>query len=444
MPASTTVLICGLGITGQSIVRYLASEANLLVTDTRLETSPEIARIAEQLSSKSDQLKVVKVSELATHWAEITEMYVSPGLPLSHEIVQKALEEDIPVRGDIDLFLDRVDKPVLAITGTNGKTTVVSLITELLASRGFISVGNIGTPVLDGLQRRASGFVLELSSFQLERLKSPIFKVATCLNVTADHLDHHASFDEYLNAKQRIYENCETVIYNAKDELTVPQNTVGRQSIAINDDPKWRVESGGVVIAGEFVPASELSLTGEHNLFNIVVSAACAHCMGVSIEEMLPVLRFFKGLPHRQQLIKVDSGVTLIDDSKSTNVASTVAAIQAFSCARRPLVLLLGGDSKGVDLSPLTNATLTTDLVVLYGQDAYRFKEIMDSTVVVHIAKTFEQAIRTSIECAGSEGTILFSPACASFDMFSNYVERGRSFCAIARRLLDPTTRDCH
>ena len=427
-------LVFGLGLTGTSIVHYLPDKSNVLVTDTRLSKDSKVSTRAEQLQQQYPSLNVVEPTELTEHWSDIHTLYLSPGIPLTHHLVAEAVASRLLVKSDIDLFLDEIDCPVIAVTGTNGKSTVVSLTAELLKSRGFVPVGNIGIPALDAISKAHAGYVLELSSFQLERITNPRFTVATCLNITEDHMDHHKSFQSYVESKHRIYENSEIAIFNGSDEITKPRTH--ENALAINENPDWSVSTDGIVLAGRKVLAHELGLKGIHNHFNLVVAAASAYQLGMSVEEMLPILRSFQGLPHRLADVGTFSGITFINDSKATNVGSTLAALSATRTYPKPLVLMLGGDSKAQELGPLELVVKKdVDHLVVYGRDQHRFGDLLSKYVPLSCAQDFEAAMKVAIDHACRRGTVLLSPACASFDMFENYEDRGQTFCSLAQRL---------
>ena len=427
-------LVFGLGLTGTSIVHYLSDKSKVLITDTRLSEDSKVRTRAEQLRQQYPSLNVVVPTKLSEHWSDIHTLYLSPGIPMTHHLVAEAVASRLTVKSDIDLFLDEIDSPVIAVTGTNGKSTVVSLTAELLKSRGFVPVGNIGTPALDVISKAHAGYVLELSSFQLERITNPRFTVATCLNITEDHMDHHESFQKYIESKHRIYENSEVAIFNGIDEITKPR--AHENVLAINENPDWSVFGDGIVLAGHKVLTDELGLKGRHNHFNLVVAAASAYQLGMSVKEMLPILRTFQGLPHRLSDIGTFSGITFINDSKATNVGSTLAALRATRTYPKPLVLMLGGDSKAQKLSPLEHLVKKdVDHLVVYGRDQHRFSDFLSNYVPLSCAQDFEGAVKVAIDHAHRKGTVLLSPACASFDMFENFEDRGQTFCTLAKRL---------
>ena len=432
MSQQSGVLVVGLGITGSSVIEHLAKSVQILATDTRLEHDPRIKKQAAKLEKKHANLKVISPRVLSQHWCSLETAFISPGIPLDHPIVRAAKSNGLAIQSDLDLFLQNLTCPTIAITGTNGKSTVVALTAALLESSGYVAAGNIGVPVLEYQDRKPSGVVLELSSFQLERMSRFGFNVAACLNISQDHLDHHTSFAEYLEAKHRVYQSCELAIYNADDPLTIPR--LSTTSIAINRNDQWCVRNDGVVLKGRFIPESEISLKGTHNRYNVVVAAACALHMGLALEDILPVLQNFRGLPHRLEEVESRHGITCINDSKSTNVASTIAALNVLSEKSRPRVLMIGGDSKMLNLTPLESEVQAhADHVILYGKDACLFKKALGSSVPITHADSFEEATLSAISIAKPEGTVLLSPACASFDMFENYMARGLKFREIVR-----------
>ncbi len=314
-------------------------------------------------------------------FAAADRIVVSPGLPTSHCLLKAARERGIPLVSDIELFSEHAAAPIVGITGTNGKSTVTALTGELLRASGLdVGVGgNLGEPALDLLGPDRDAYVLELSSFQLERLNAGRFAIAANLNVTPDHLDRYPDLASYAASKQRIFEGCDVAIYNRADPLTTPKEAVGRLVSVGLDAPSrdgWGiVEYGGeryLASFGErYLDVESLGIRGEHNEFNALAAMALAKAAGGDPASWLQTLRDFKGLEHRSQTVAVVDGVTYINDSKATNLGACVAALEGLGDTRRHIVLIAGGDAKNADLSPLREpVSKYVRHVVTLGKDA--------------------------------------------------------------------------
>ena len=427
-------LIVGAGLTGRSLLSFLHEKCDLWVTDTRVESNPEIQHFHSILSAEFPSARFIKPSELEDLLPLATTAYLSPGIPLNDPITGVLDLCGAVVSSDIELFLANTNAPVLGVTGTNGKSTVTTLLGDLLAPHGFRTGGNVGVPVLDLLDDFARGYVVELSSFQLERMPSPRLKVATILNITDDHIDHHGSFDAYAASKHKIYENCETAVFDGSDPITLPNHPV--DSIAVNATHKWCVLDQSVVIDGDEINKMELSVLGDMNYLNVVIASAMAKIMGATTQELIEGSKRFKGLPHRTQLVSEIDGVSFINDSKATNVAATVAALTSLSNSSKSVVLLAGGDGKGVSFQSLAEpAKQFVKAAVLFGRDAELLGSALEQSNPIHYADSFEDAFANAHQLAESGDTVLLSPACASFDMFANFQERGNTFEKLVRQL---------
>lgn len=428
-------MVLGLGNTGISVIRHLQSkEGHVHACDSRL--GRQTGQIPHLSTVRTDfpNVKIVPPRRFAKAVADFSRVVASPGLALDDSLLKFAEIERVPIVGDIDLFLDEVDVPVIGITGTNGKSTTTMLVGEMLCAKGYQVCGNIGLPVLDALSSNAAGYIVELSSFQLERLNRAQFDVAVITNIAEDHLDHHSSMAQYIASKKRIYEDCEFAVYNGRDSRTRPQSD--RPGIAVDGDLDWRVVEQGIVVAGTLIPSDRLALRGKHNHFNLVAASAVAHHMGANLDTIEHVARTFKGLAHRTQLIAIVDDVEYINDSKATNVAAAVASIHGMSAGGRDLILIAGGDSKNADFSKLAEAIGEhVRHVVLFGRDASRIAEHLHS-VEFEFANSLETAVTRARELAVPDTCVMLSPACASYDMFENFEQRGTSFAAAVRGLM--------
>jgi len=449
MTASTTqgkALIVGLGRSGLSAARHLAARGwQLAVTDTRAEPpgAADLARIAPQVSCRFGGFdsKLLEGADMVV---------ASPGVSLAEPLLREAKSRGIDVVGDIELFAREVRTPVVGITGTNGKSTVTTLVGRMAARAGVnVAVGgNLGTPALDLLEgAEPSLYVLELSSFQLETTSSLPLQAAAVLNLTDDHLDRYADMASYGAAKARIFMRCDVAVINLDDpNVTSMPATAGVSSeqrvrgfsIAGHQDADYSLaehEGGGwLAIAGEPVlPVASMRLPGLHNAANALAALALGDAVGLPREAMLAELREFTGLPHRSQWVGEHHGVRYINDSKGTNVGATLAAVGGMP---GPLVLIAGGDGKGQDFSALTLALVgKLRFAALIGRDAERVAEALAPVCPTHIYASLEEAVVGASEQARAGDTVLLSPACASLDMFRDYAHRGEVFAAAVTRL---------
>lgn len=429
-------VVIGLGATGYSCVRHLASTDALGVIDAR----PRPPYLDEVRRNYPD-VAVIEASDWRDYLARAKRAVVSPGVALDDPLVGMARAAGVPLTSDVQLFLEAAqDVPAVGVTGTNGKSTVTTLVGELINATGVRAGvgGNLGTPALDLLHRDCDIYVLELSSFQLERLDCPGLAVAALLNVSPDHLDRHAGLDAYAASKRRIYTGAARLVYNADDPRTVPGESGDPRvpSIALNGEPRWRLDGDALVIDGRRLAAASLGLRGRHNQLNALAAAAIVHQAGMPVDER--VLAAFRGLPHRSVLVAEIDRVAYIDDSKATNVGACQAALDGFGDGRRNIVLIAGGDAKGADFNALAPYLRRhVSRLVLLGRDANRIAEPVAQDVPSLRAVDMAQAVRLCRASARPGDTVLLSPACASFDMYADYNARGDDFAAHVRALRD-------
>ena len=422
------VLVLGLGDTGLSVARWVGRQGGTpRVADTRA-APPRAGDYAGELRTGPFGSELLEGIDL---------LCISPGLPLDAPVVMEAVQRNIPVAGDVELFAWQNASPVLAVTGTNGKTTVTALTGHLLRSAGIDCevAGNIGPAALEARMKRdapPAAWVLELSSYQLETTWSLEPRAAAVLNLTEDHLDRYTGLDEYAAAKARIFQGSGLQVLNRDDFRVMAMAQPGRRFVtfglsALQD---WGVQEGRLVRNGEpIIDVTELPIRGWHNAANALAACALASTFNVSAEDLRGGLRTFKGLPHRLELVAVRRGVEWYDDSKGTNVGATLAALQGLA---RPTVLILGGEGKGQDFSPLVPAVAQFAAhVLLIGRDA----QLIRKAVGGEICATLEEAVRRAAELARAGQAVLLSPACASFDMFRDYKHRGEVFAAAVRGL---------
>jgi UDP-N-acetylmuramoylalanine--D-glutamate ligase len=422
------VLVLGLGDTGLSVARWVERQGGTpRVADTRA-APPRAKDYAGELCTGAFSPGLLDGADLVC---------ISPGLALDQPLVIEARNRGIPIVGDVELFAWQNASPVLAVSGTNGKTTVTALTGHLLRSAGVDCevAGNIGPAVLDALMRRSAppaAWVLELSSYQLETTWSLAPRAAAVLNLTEDHLDRYAGLEAYGAAKARIFQGSGVQVLNRDDARVMAMALAGRKRVTfgLGQDADWCIREGALAFADRrIIDATELPIRGWHNAANALAACALASALHVPFEALKAGLRSFKGLPHRLQLVAVRRGVEWYDDSKGTNVGATLAALQGLAS---PAVLILGGDGKGQDFSPLAPAVARhARRVLLIGRDA----PLIRKAVGGEICATLDEAVQRAAQLACPGDAVLLSPACASFDMFRDYKHRGEVFAAAVRRL---------
>lgn len=438
-------IIVGLGITGLSVARYLAGRGlSFAVADTRAEP-PGLDQLKRFAPMADLYLGEPLDADLLCGAAELI---VSPGIALATPALQQASAAGVSIVGDIELFAREAQAPIVAITGSNAKSTVTTMVGEMARSAGKrVAVGgNIGTPALDLLDMKADLYVLELSSFQLETTDRLNAEVATVLNLSEDHMDRYPGLPAYHQAKHRIFRGAHQVVFNRDDALSRPliADQLSCFSFGFSrPDLKafgLRQEGGELCLAYEFtalMPVRELRIRGAHNQSNALAALALGHAVGLPMDAMLETLRTFTGLPHRCQWVGKHGGVDYYDDSKATNVGAALAAIEGFAADMTgKLVLIAGGDGKGADFAPLRGPVAQhCRAVVLLGRDAARLEETFADSVPVIRVQSLDEAVTSAARAASSGDVVLLSPACASLDMFRNFEERGRLFAAAVGRL---------
>jgi UDP-N-acetylmuramoylalanine--D-glutamate ligase len=442
----SSAVIVGLGRTGYSAAAYLRARGwQVALTDTRREP-PELAR----LRALDPQITVRAGGLDASLLDRAVCVIASPGVPLSDPFFGAARRRGLEVIGDIELFALAVDAPVAGITGTNGKSTVTTLVGRM-AQRAEWRVrvgGNLGEPALDLLAAAQRDplptqlYVLELSSFQLEATHSLHPRAATVLNVTPDHLDRYASVAEYAAAKARIFARCDVAVVNLDDPLVrsmpTPGQTVIGFSLQERSDADYRLTGAPgaqwITHRGERLLAlAQLRIKGLHNAANALAALAVGEALGIEPAAMLTELEEFPGLPHRTQWVRELAGVTYVDDSKGTNVGATSAAVAGLP---GPLVLIAGGDGKQQDFTPLA-AVLRGKVrhAVLIGRDREALARVLEPLCPCERCDSLPEAVRAAARAARPGDMVLLSPACASLDMFRDYAHRGRVFTEAVQEL---------
>ncbi|MCW9699411.1 UDP-N-acetylmuramoyl-L-alanine--D-glutamate ligase [Avibacterium sp. 20-129] len=426
------ICVVGLGKTGLSCVEYLlAQQAKVRVMDTRQSPAG-----VEQLGKNV----LVHTGSLNSQWLLESDMIViSPGLAVKTPEIYTALQAGVEVVGDIELFCRAADKPIIAITGSNGKSTVTTLVAEMAKAAGLkVGMGgNIGIPALSLLEQHHDIYVLELSSFQLETTYSLKAVAATVLNVSEDHMNRYVDLEDYRQAKLKIYHHCQTAVINAEDPLTQQEGSLrAKKQVSFaeyNADYWLKTENGKQYLMAYdevILPCDEIRLTGRHNYMNALAAIALAQSAGINLQGICTALREFTGLDHRFQLAHLAQGVRWINDSKATNVGSTVAALTGLQVAGK-LYLLLGGDGKGADFSELT-ALINQPHIECYcfGQDGAKLAQLSTQS---HLFDTMEQAIEDFRAKLKEGDMVLLSPACASLDQFASFEKRGEEFTRLAK-----------
>jgi UDP-N-acetylmuramoylalanine--D-glutamate ligase len=426
-------LVVGLGATGLSIARYM--QRNDIVA-TYFDSRDQPPGIEELKEICPDAKVMLGGSRLPR---SIERIIASPGVSDSHPLIAKALKKKIEVVSDIELFAEAANAPVIAVTGSNGKSTVTTLLYHMCRSDGreVLAGGNLGEPALDLLiQEQPDVYVLELSSFQLHRTQNLPAEVAVLLNVAADHLDWHADENEYRQAKYRVFREARAAVINRADEaaakfaercdrvvsfgLDAPED--GHYGLRVDADQTYLARGETLLLS-----TRELAMYGLHNQLNALAALAAGDLLGLDMAAMLQVLIEFPGLPHRMQFVARIGAVDYINDSKATNVAAAVASIESIDTM---LVLVAGGDGKGGDFSDLAGAVENKlRAAVLIGTDAEKIAHALDTVMPVSFADTMGAAVSMAAKFAESDDTVLLAPACASLDQYSNYMERGDAFC---------------
>ncbi|HHF3064679.1 TPA: UDP-N-acetylmuramoyl-L-alanine--D-glutamate ligase [Vibrio diabolicus] len=427
-----SVVVVGLGITGLSVVKHLRKNQPQLVVkviDTRVNP-PGAERLPEGVQLHSGGWN--------TDWLSDADLIVTnPGIALATPEIQAVLAKGTTVVGDIELFAWAVQKPVIAITGSNGKSTVTDL-TGVMAKAAGLDVGvggNIGVPALDLLEHDADLYVLELSSFQLETTSSLKLKAAAFLNLSEDHMDRYQGMSDYRQAKLRIFDHADLAVVNRDDQETFPDAemplvTFGSDNqdfgLEVDGNRTWLLDHGQRVVASD-----ELKLVGKHNLSNALVALALLKAADVNYHNALNALKNYTGLTHRCQVVADNQGVKWVNDSKATNIASTMAALSGLESTGK-LYLLVGGVGKGADFSPLKPIFATLNLqLCCFGADGDDFMPLHESAIRFDTMEDVIQQVSSQLKPGDM---VMLSPACASFDQFDNFMARGDAFAALVQK----------
>lgn len=446
---SKNIVILGAGLTGISCARFFhRHDITFSINDSREDFFSRIA----------DEESLIGKLCIDGQWngdliASADVLVVSPGLDLNANPLSTLINSNTEVIGDVELYCQLTSTPIIAVTGSNGKSTVVSLLEHVGKSLGkeVALGGNIGEPVLDLLSKVSiessiessstlDMLVLELSSFQLETLKSMKADAATVLNVSDDHLDRHKTIENYAAIKQRIYAQAKTAVINRQDSLTKVAASANKQIVSFGIDKPCTGEFGLIKESGKtflafgdkcLIAVDELPLAGQHNALNYLAVLALGLQVNWPIDQMVASLQGFGGLAHRCERITSNDNVHWINDSKATNVGATIAAIEGLAPMLKPssqLILIMGGEGKGADFSPLKEAfSQHVAKVIAIGKSGKDLVSLSEHGVFVDSLK---EAVDEAKKLAKAGDTVLLSPACASIDMFTNYIARGEAFVA--------------
>lgn len=436
---NSKVVIVGLGVTGLSVAHFLSRLGiNFAIVDSRQKPPLNDELLAEMpdvavFTGGFDQ----NVFDVASH------IIVSPGVSMEEPIIQETIAAGVQPLSDIDLFSCGVSEPIVAITGSNGKSTVTTMLGDMAEEAGLrVAVGgNLGTPALNLLTEKAELYVLELSSFQLERTSQLNAVAATVLNISADHQDRYVSMEDYVAQKRRVYAGDGVMVVNVECSYTEASLQPDRAIISFGLQKKadYNVietsEGSYLAVHGRPILAvSKLLVSGVHNQANALASLALGGVIGLSEEAMCTALHRYKGLKHRVQYVANIAGVTWINDSKATNVGACVAALQGFK--DNSVLLIAGGDAKAADMSdlvPLLKVKVKT--LLLIGKDSPLIRRAVNDCIPVLDIGTLKKAVAKAREIAQPGDTVLLSPACASMDQFADYKERGRVFEAAVKAM---------
>ena len=429
-------VIVGLGKTGLSCFRYLSNQGlNVAITDSR-EEPPELLELKAEFESASVYLGQINEQVLLAS----DQIILSPGVSLDNKSIKLSIENNIPVFGDIELFCQKAQAPIIAVSGSNGKSTVTTIVAEMTRLAGLKTYvgGNIGIPALDLLSDSTPDlYVLELSSFQLETTYSLNAHASVVLNVSPDHMDRYSSLKDYVNTKKRIYSGQGLMVLNKDEEyihsiIDSKRDTIyfslgapeGENFGLINHNNEVWLSQGNEKIINK----NQLKIKGEHNISNALAAMALAGAVNVPTNIMADVLKNFTGLEHRCQLVREIDNVSWYNDSKATNVGACIASITGL-CELGNIILIAGGDSKGADLSGLNPIVKKyIKRVFLFGIDANKLADVMGSDVDKEFVNNMNEAVKGASKIADPDDIVLLAPACSSLDMYKNYQQRGDAF----------------
>lgn len=436
-------LVVGLGRTGLSVVRFLAGKGIAVAVNDSRDIPPGL----DEIKHDYPDVACFTGGFNDAAFSSADRLIVNPGLSVKEPVIQNAVKRGVEVIGDIEVFARFVDAPVIAITGSNGKTTVTTLLADMAGAAGINAGvgGNIGTPALDLLDKGYQLYILELSSFQLETLTSLSPRAAVVLNITEDHMDRYSGIADYAQAKSVIYQQAQHAIVNADDARVMSMPVAGQVTefslakpvsdnqfgICQHDNSQWLCHGRQLLL-----DTSELLIAGSHNHANALAALAIGYAAGFDLQAMLQALKEFKGLPHRTQFVAEINQVRFYNDSKATNVGASIAALNGFDNLQGRSVVILGGDCKKADFAPITPVIeRCCRAVVLLGRDQAAIEKYLPGNMVIYKALSLKDAVAKALKLAQAGDRVLLSPACASFDMFSGFEDRGNQFIKAVREL---------
>jgi len=437
-------LVVGLGETGWSVSRYLAKKKlPFAVADTRkdppygLSFHQEFPAVPYSLGSVDDRL-IRRADEIV----------LSPGISHSQDFVAKAKQWNKPIVSDISIFRQEVSQPIIAISGSNGKSTVTSLLAVMAKQQGIHAAtgGNLGPPALDLIEDGVEVYILELSSFQLELTHQLAADVAGLINVTPDHSERYKDFQQYYDAKQKIFSRCKAAVYNKSDKLSLPlfvPKEGGATAVGLGppDKGEWGIlnRKGEEYLAAgvePLIPVSAIRLLGKHNWLNVLMALAIADKMLWSRELCLEAVKEFRGLAHRCEFIAKIDGVDYVNDSKATNPAATYSALEGLAGAYKHIHIILGGSSKQADFSPIKKSLANYQTTAyLIGEEAEKIKQLLGDKQPIEMCSDMSDAFNRCSTNAKAGDLVLLSPACASFDSYDNFGRRGDHFKSMVTKL---------
>ncbi len=432
-------VIIGMAETGLSYARYLAGLGvrDVLVMDDVQSVGRQAAFSALLPDAEFGPIEEAPLVDAAG-------VYVSPGVPLATPAIANARRAGAAIHGDIEMFGDLKDAPAVLVTGTNGKSTVVTLIQQIL-STGMDDVrlgGNVGTPCLDVLVNQADSYVLEASSYQLELATNFPAEVAVLLNLAPDHLDRYETLEDYYATKRAVYNNCRKAVVNREIDPALQAQVNAEKVISIGlDEPRHQHDIGmrdTAVCQGDEVlfNSADLNIAGEHNLLNVMAAVAVGLLMDISPATMLPAVRAFKGLDHRGQRVAESRGISFINDSKATNPGAMLAAVTGFAEGKN-VRLIAGGDAKGLSFNEVAPAlAANVSAAYLIGKNRDNIRAALSRFVTVIDCEDLGHATAAAYQDAKDGDVVLLAPGCASFDEFRNYIQRGEAFVDAVREMI--------
>lgn len=424
-------VVLGLGATGLSVVRYLCDQGIIpLVMDSRYQP-PGV----DELARLYPDVQLVTGDFDCRYLVQAKQIIISPGIAVDTPEICVAIDMGIEVIGDVELFARAIkdrEPCVIGITGSNGKSTVTTLVGEMAKKAGlnYAVGGNIGVPVLDLLKEPRDLYILELSSFQLETTQSLNCIVATCLNISEDHMDRYTDLEAYRQAKLSLYSQSKRALFNRDDQLTKPNAPMSQNNFGLSmlSDDEWGMRDGKLLHgASEIMNLQDVALVGSHNHVNLLAAMALAYQVGIEKNSMIQVAMTFTGLVHRCELVAVHNGVSYVNDSKATNVGATVAALEGLSAHLGNIILIAGGDGKGADFKPLEPVIQGLSYLITLGKDGNKIAAFSEEAICVN---SMSDAVKRASELAKVGDIVLMSPACASLDMYNNFMARGEDFRA--------------